>query len=114
MGSEMCIRDSCESAEQEPGRGPSGTLASLTGSQLELAVSCSLKEPEKEARLSLSRNTHTALPPMAFCGVVKTAYTSCCCCDSCSCFDSCCLEDEVWTMELVDSVGGNGVVRIYR
>ena len=48
------------------------TFISLTGSQFELAVSCSLNGPSKVSRTSLIWKAQIAFPPMAFSGVVKT------------------------------------------
>ncbi len=60
-----------ESAAQRPGRGD-GSLIFGTGSQLELAVSCSLKAPSKVSRRSRSRNAQMAFAEIEFFGVVNT------------------------------------------
>ena len=64
----------CESAEHLPGFGM-GSLIFTTGSQLEVAVSCSLNAPSNVSRRSLNRNAQIAFPATAFSGVVNTAYT---------------------------------------
>ena len=64
----------CESAEHLPGLG-CGSLIFTTGNQLELAVSCSLKDPSNVSKRSLNLNAQIAFPAIELIGVVNTAYT---------------------------------------
>lgn len=49
------------------------TLDGCTGSQLELSVCCSLKDPSKVSRMARMEKAQTADPGMEFGGVVNTA-----------------------------------------
>lgn len=52
----------------------SGIFSFSKGSQFEFILSWPLNGPSNASMISLIEKAHTAEPPIAFCGVVKTAY----------------------------------------